>query len=177
MRHKRILIVGSSGAGKSTLGRALHKQLGLPLIHLDQLFWQPGWIPNERAIFREKMLIELEKNEWIIDGNFDSSLELRAQYADLIILLNYPKYISFTRAMKRYLTNIGRTRDDMTPGCTEKMDIEFAKWIWNFNDDALPSILQLISNLSIDTIIFNHPKQLNKWLKSIEGHDDSYNFS
>lgn len=114
------------------------------------------------------MLLELTKPEWIIDGNFDSTLELRAQYADLIILLNYPRHISLTRAFKRYFTNIGRTRKDMTPGCKEKIDIEFVKWIWNFNSNALPPILDLIATLPIDTIIMNHPKQLKQWLKSME---------
>ncbi|MEO4052564.1 adenylate kinase [Solibacillus sp. CAU 1738] len=165
MRHKRILIIGSSGAGKSTLARILHQQLGLPLVHLDQLYWQPGWVATEKPVFREKMLVELEKPEWIMDGNFDSTLGLRAQYADLIILLNYPKYISFTRAMKRYLIHIGHTREDMTPGCQEQMDWEFAKWIWTYNTKALPPILQFLSTVQIDSVIINHPKQLKKWLK------------
>ena len=96
--HKRILIVGSSGAGKSTLARQLGSSSTLPIVHLDSLYWQPGWIGTERVLFKEKLIGELQKFAWIIDGNFDSTLELRAQYADLIIMLDYDKKFIFTQS-------------------------------------------------------------------------------
>ncbi|MFJ7953559.1 topology modulation protein [Lysinibacillus sp. NPDC096418] len=114
------LIVGSSGAGKSTLARQLGAATSLPIIHLDSLYWQPGWIGTEKVLFNEKLIVELQKFAWIIDGNFDSTLELRAQYADLIIMLDYDKKLCLYRAMKRYITHLGKTRADMTPGCPKR---------------------------------------------------------
>ena len=74
---KRILILGCGGAGKSTLARRLGAATGLPVVHLDGLYWQPGWVAMERAAWRRTVENEIAKDAWIIDGNFGSSLELR----------------------------------------------------------------------------------------------------
>lgn len=145
MMRKCTLIVGSSGAGKSTLARQLGAATTIPIIHLDSLYWQPRWIGTDKALFKEKIIVELQKLAWIIDGNFDSTLELRAQYADLIIMLNYDKKLCLYRAMKRYITHLGKTRADMTPGCPEKMDVEFIKWIWAYPKEARQNVIEVLS--------------------------------
>ena len=78
---KRILILGCGGAGKSTLARRLGAATGLPVVHLDGLYWQPGWVAMERAAWRRTVENEIAKDAWIIDGNFGSSLELRLSRA------------------------------------------------------------------------------------------------
>lgn len=88
--YKRILIVGCSGAGKSTLSVKLSDMLDLPVVHLDALFWNEGWMPTPKTEFREKLQQALEEPEWIIDGNFNSTMEMRATYADLVIFLDFP---------------------------------------------------------------------------------------
>ena len=69
---KRILILGCGGAGKSTLARRLGAATGLPVVHLDGLYWQPGWVAMERAAWRRTVENEIAKDAWIIDGNFGS---------------------------------------------------------------------------------------------------------
>lgn len=162
--HKRILIVGSSGAGKSTLARQLGAATSLPIVHLDSLYWQPGWIGTEKVLFKEKLIVELQKFAWIIDGNFDSTLALRAQYADLIIMLDYDKKLCLYRAMKRYITHLGKTRADMTLGCPEKMDVEFIKWIWTYPKEARQNVLDVLSSTPVDSLIIKSPQQLSNWL-------------
>lgn len=82
---ERILIIGCSGSGKSTLSRELHQLLKIPVVHLDALFWLPKWEQKEKKQFVSEMTTELQKSQWIIDGNFDSTIELRMQYSDLVI--------------------------------------------------------------------------------------------
>lgn len=82
---RRVLIVGNSGGGKSTLARSLGAKLGLPVIHLDVLFWKPGWVESDRADFRVRVAEALQAPAWICDGNFTSSYDLRMPYADTII--------------------------------------------------------------------------------------------
>ena len=79
---KRILIIGNAGAGKSTFAKALSQKLGLPLVHLDQLFWYGDWQTVERSEFDRQLQAELEKPQWIIDGNFSRTLPHRLQYCD-----------------------------------------------------------------------------------------------
>ena len=51
---KRIIVVGSQGSGKTRLSLALGKKLGLPVIHLDVLYWRPGWKPSDKEDFRAR---------------------------------------------------------------------------------------------------------------------------
>lgn len=77
LNMKRIMIIGSGGAGKSTLARQLGERLQLDVYHLDALMWRPGWeiAPREERIDIQKQLVK--KDEWIIDGNFGNTLDLR----------------------------------------------------------------------------------------------------
>lgn len=165
LKHKRILIIGSSGAGKSTLSKELSKKWDLPLIHLDTLFWNTGWVPTPKPEFRKKIQVELEKDKWIIDGNFDSTLELRASYADLIIFLDFSRLLCTYRVLKRAWIHRGNTRPDMAPGCKEKIDVEFAKWVWRFPKDVRPHTLNVIRNVKdIDICVLRKPKEVEGFL-------------
>ena len=90
---KRILILGCGGAGKSTLARRLGAATGLPVVHLDGLYWQPGWVAMERAAWRRTVENEIAKDAWIIDGNFGSSLELRLSRAQAAVYLDYSRHL------------------------------------------------------------------------------------
>lgn len=103
----------------------------MPVLHLDSVHWLPGWV--ERAREEEKALVRafLDRNEsWVIDGNYSALYyEERLEKADRIIFLNFNRFVCLHRAAKRARQYRGRTRPDMGAGCTEKMDLEFAKWI------------------------------------------------
>lgn len=177
LKHKRILIIGSSGAGKSTLSKTLSEKWDLPLIHLDALYWNEGWIPTPKAEFREKIQAELENDKWIIDGNFGSTLELRALHADLIVFLDFSRVLCTYRVFKRAWIHRGKTRPDMAPGCKEKIDLEFAKWVWRFPKDVRPHTLDILRNVqNTDICILRNPKEVEGFLmtapatKSIEYH-------
>jgi adenylate kinase family enzyme len=121
--------------------------------------------PSPRPEFMEKVKSELTKPQWIIDGNFDSSIELRAKYADLIIFLDFSNVLCLYRACKRAWTYRGTTRPDMGQDCKEKMD--WVRWIWRYPKDARPKMLDLLSNVQTDVITFNSPKEVEQWLLNI----------
>ncbi|PTI61893.1 AAA family ATPase, partial [Staphylococcus shinii] len=109
----KIIVIGSSGSGKSTLSRELSNILEIPVYHLDKLFWKPNWVMTTKD---EQFKIQnslLDKNEWIIDGNYTGILEERLLSADTIIFLNLPRRICYYRVFKRLLKNFGKTRIDM----------------------------------------------------------------
>lgn len=168
LKHKRILIIGSSGAGKSTLSKHLSEKWNLPLVHLDALFWNEGWVPTPKPEFKEKIQAVLEQDAWIVDGNFDSTLELRASYADLIIFLDFSKLLCTFRVFKRAWMYRGKTRADMAPGCNEKIDVEFAKWVWRFPKDVRPHTLQVLRNVKdTDICILRNPKEVEGFLMTV----------
>ena len=128
----KILVMGYSGAGKSTLARALGRKYNCPALYLDTLQFEAGW--REREPGEAEALAEafLDANQaWVIDGNYVGrfAYERRCREADWIIQLLLPRHVCLYRAVKRYLQNRGRSRESMAPGCEEKIDWEFIRWI------------------------------------------------
>ncbi|WDH77331.1 DNA topology modulation protein [Exiguobacterium marinum] len=149
---KRIMIIGSGGAGKSTLARQLGERLQLDVYHLDALMWKPGWVmaTREERISIQQQLVK--KDEWIIDGNFGNTLDLRLHAADTVILIDLPRIVCIYRVLKRVARYRGTTRPDMGASCEEKLDFSFLKWVWNFPNIQRLQLLQQIEQ---------HPTKLN----------------
>lgn len=137
---KKVVIIGSGGAGKSTFARRLHEMTGLNLIHLDKLYWKPNWVEPMKEDWENFLETELKKDEWIMDGHFGGTLELRLKYCDTAIFLDLPRTVCIYRAVKRWIKYYGTNRPDMTEGCNEKIDLEFLGWIWNFPTIKKPKI-------------------------------------
>lgn len=127
---KRILVIGvSAGVGKSTFAKRLGQVLGLKVHHLDTLYWKPGWVETPLEEFRAAQEEIVKNKEWIIEGNYSSTFDLRMSTADTIIYLELPLRICLYRVVKRRIQNHGKTRSDMTKGCPEKLDWPFIKFI------------------------------------------------
>lgn len=165
---KRIMIVGSSGSGKTTFSRNLHKKLNLPVIHLDKLFWKENWVQTPREEWIEIQNKAMQANEWIIDGNYSGTMEVRAEKADTIIFLDISRTICLYSVIKRWLTNIGKVRPDMGSGCKEKIDFEFLKWTYDFPKRSRPNILKLLeSKKDKNIIILKSRRAIRRFLEEL----------
>ena len=166
---KRILIMGCAGCGKSTLAKELGTILNLPVYHLDVYYWQPGWVETEKEEFIAKQEEILKTDEWIIDGNYRSTLDLRLAKADYIIFLDYRRSVALKGVIKRYFKYRNKTRDSITIGCEEKIDREFLKWVWNFKKDAKPILMQKINeHPDIPMLTFKNRRSLKKYLTNLK---------
>ena len=126
----KIAVLGYSGSGKSTLADILAKRYALPCLHLDSVFWSAGWTEREHAEALRMVSDFLQKDHWVIDGNYRSLFQKeRLADADQILLLQFPRFLCLYRAFKRFFQNRGTTRPDMAEGCSEKIDAEFVWWI------------------------------------------------
>ncbi|MGL4441550.1 MAG: topology modulation protein [Bosea sp. (in: a-proteobacteria)] len=147
MNPQRILVIGCSGAGKSTLGRKLAEKLALPLIHLDAEYWLPGWQQPSRADWREKVTVLAALDQWVMDGNYGGTFDLRMPRADVIVLLDLPRLVCLRGILWRPLRYWGKQRPDMGPGCVERYDWPFVKYVWSFRDTERPKIMKAIATL------------------------------
>jgi adenylate kinase family enzyme len=129
---QRVLVLGSSGSGKSTFARKLGAITGLPVIHIDQLYWGAGWVPVPRDVYLERMRAAVAPDQWIMDGNSPSTLDVRMPRADRIILFNRSRLSCIARIGRRIAGTYGTVRPDMAPGCPERFDWEFLKFVWNY---------------------------------------------
>lgn len=135
---QRILIIGCPGSGKSTLSRRLSEETGLPVVHLDALYWLPGWVERSKEDFDARLQCELEKPRWIIDGNYTRTLPMRLERCDAVIWLDYGRLTCLRGVIARIVRNRGNVRPDMGAGCPERFDAEFLRYVWSFkkNNDA-----------------------------------------
>lgn len=167
---KKIVIIGSGGSGKSTLARQLGKKLKRKVYHLDALFWKPNWVgvPKEEQKKVQNDLVKEE--EWIIDGNYGGTMEIRLNAADTIIFLDIPRTICVFRAFKRMLQYRNTTRPDMGEGCEERLSFKFIKWIWEYPNTKRPKILEILEQLSKDkeVIILKSPKDVQHFLEKVQ---------
>jgi adenylate kinase family enzyme len=167
---KRILILGPSGAGKLTLARRIGNRLGLPVVHLDALYWNPGWSPSKTGLFRERMAEVAARDAWVIDGNYSSHLDLRLPRAEAVIWLRLPRYVYFPRAVWRSIRNYGRERGDTGAGNPEQFDWSFFKdWVWTYPTRSRARHAELLANLPGGTrgIILKSPAEVRKFTSDL----------
>ena len=165
---KRIVIIGCGGAGKSTLARQLGEKLNLPVVHLDKLFWRPGWVQVSQEEFDELHRQALAEEKWIIDGNFNRTMEERVARCDAIIYLDFSRFACLFGVLKRVLTTYGTVRPDMGEGCPERIDWEFLQWVWNYNKNKRERNYRLLNETEgVETIVLKNRKAVKKFLNSL----------
>ncbi len=145
---KKVLVIGCPGAGKSTFARRLREETGLPLYHLDMIWHKPDRTNISREEFDKKLSEILCRDEWIIDGNYDRTLEVRFKHCDTVFVLDLPTEICLQGVRNR----IGKKREDM-PWIEEELDEEFRQWILDFPKRALPHIYELTEKYKDKNII------------------------
>lgn len=165
---KRILVIGSPGSGKSTFSRKLAAITGIPLVHLDKEFWNYGWVETPSSEWVKKQENLISGSEWIVDGNYGSTLEMRIEKADTIICFQLNRIVCILSYFKRVISNINKIRPDMPDGCPEYFDFEFMKYIWNFPKTSGKRNLERLERSKDKHIIgFKKRTEANKYLKRL----------
>ena len=145
---KKVIVIGCPGSGKSTVSRALHNKTGIPLYHLDMMYWNADKTTVEKSVFLERLSTVLEKDEWIIDGNYGSTMELRMTACDTVIFLDYPLDVCLDGIKERR----GKSRSDM-PWIETEEDAEFIEFIKSYNEQQKPKVLELLEKYSDKNIV------------------------
>lgn len=161
---KKIIVIGCPGSGKSTFSKALHNKTSIPLYHLDMMYWNADKTTVEKSMFLERLSTVLEKDEWIIDGNYGSTIELRIKKCDTVIFLDYPLDICLNGILERR----GKTRSDMPWVEPDQYDEEFVQFIKKYNVQSRPEVMRLLDKYSYKKIIiFSNRNEANNFLRLI----------
>ena len=157
---KKVIVIGCPGSGKSTVSRTLYNKTGIPLYHLDMMYWNADKTTVEKSVFLERLSDVLEKDEWIIDGNYSSTMELRMEACDTVIFLDYPLDVCLDGIKARR----GKPRSDM-PWIETEEDAEFIEFIKSYNEQQKPKVLELLQKYSDKNIvIFKSREQADAFL-------------
>ena len=145
---KKVIVIGCPGSGKSTFARTLHDKTGLPLYYLDQMYWRADRTTVDKSLFRERWQTVIEKEEWIIDGNYASTMEMRLAACDTVFFLDYPPEVCLSGVEERR----GKSRPDM-PWVETEGDEEFIAFIKNYSTDSRPKVMELLGRYSDKNIV------------------------
>ena len=129
---KRLMIIGGSGSGKSTTARMLGAITGLPVVHIDPMYYTAGWVSREAEETRQMIFDAIAEERWVFEGNQTSTFPERLARVDVLIFLDLPAYLRLWRAVTRMIKYQGKSRPDMAEGCPERFDWWFLKWVVSY---------------------------------------------
>lgn len=130
---KRIAVTGPSGGGKSQLAEQLGDALGIRVLHLDALFWKPGWVPSRRSDFEAMQRREVAGDSWIVDAQFDDMLPDWIHNADAVVFVDTPLLQSLWRVGKRRLNRHGSVGTPVgKPGPLHRSLLKVARNQWRY---------------------------------------------
>ena len=159
----RILILGCPGSGKSTFARALGERTGLPVVHLDNIWWRADGTHIPREEFDRALDEILQGEKWIMDGDYSRTYEVRLRAADTVIFLDYPEAV----CMAGITARVGQPRPDM-PWAEQSLDPELVTLVQNYRRDNRPQILSLIQKYPEKrALIFTSRDQAARWLSDL----------
>ena len=139
---KRILVLGPCGSGKTVLSRELSQILDLPTIHLDAMFWKPGWISTPQPEWRRLVSSLVKQDRWIMDGTYESSLDLRIPAAQAIIMVDRPRWSCLWGVVKRSISYRNKPRPDAPP--EQPIDRAYLRYIWKYPKHTDTLVRELI---------------------------------
>lgn len=172
---RKILVIGSGGAGKSTLATQLGRVLGLPVIDLDDLYWQPGRKAPSQEAWKQRIAELAQQECWIMDGDYSSTLEERVQACDTVIVLAVPRLLCLYRVLKRAIHKRvrrfrGQARPDLRPEEPKQgPDWPFLFGIWKYPKTRLPRLLELLRAYQSQkhVVILRSPSEVRRFLATM----------
>ena len=164
-------MIGPGGTGKSTLAARMGAITGLPVIHLDSIFWRPGWEPTPKDEWARTVRALLAREAWVMDGNYSGTLDARLAACDAVVFLDLPRRTYLRRAVLRRLRHLGgRTRSDMAPGCPEQLSWEFVRWLWGYRNRQRPAVLKKLEAAAargLRVLILRSPAEVERFVAEL----------
>lgn len=161
---ERIVVIGCPGGGKSTFARALHERCGIPLYHLDLMYWNADKTTVPKSVFIDRLSDVLRHDRWIVDGNYSSTMEMRLAACDTVFFLDYPEEVCLDGVRARR----GKPRPDM-PWVEMGEDDEFILFIKSYNSKEQPRVLELLKRCKDKEVnVFRNRTEADEYLQNFE---------
>ena len=164
LRGHRILVLGCPGSGKSTFAQTLHALTALPLYHLDSIWWRQDRTHISREEFDLALMEILSTEQWILDGNYARTYEMRLKACDTAVFLDYDTEV----CMEGILQRIGKPRSDL-PWTETAPDPELCELVTRYRETDRPALLTLMNQFpEIEKIVFTSRSEADQWLENLK---------
>ncbi|MCK1337386.1 AAA family ATPase [Bradyrhizobium sp. 38] len=169
---RRIIVVGSQGSGKTSLSRNLGQRLGLSVIHLDVLYWRPGWKPSDKTSFRTRVTDAIAGDAWVVDGSFSGlAFDLTLARADTLVVIDRPRWLCQWRILLRSAFDRDTTRPDLPEECPEQFDWKLMRETWRYDTERAPVIEAERAQYGADVPVvrLRRDRDIQDFLDSVHG--------
>ena len=161
---KKVIVIGCPGSGKSVFSRTLHDITGLPLYHLDMI----NWHEDKTTLSREELIEKINEigatDEWIMDGNYGGTMELRMSLCVTIVFLDFPTDVCLEGIMARR----GTQRPDMPWQDSDNLEPEFIDSVKNYYSQNRPAVLERIKKFpGKKSLVFKSRQEADDFLKTL----------
>jgi adenylate kinase family enzyme len=152
---RRVVIPGRGGAGKSALSRQLSDVLGVPVVELDALFWQPGPTPVDLSRWAACQHELVQRDSWILDGDlgpYDEALDVRLRAAGTVVILDFTFLRCAWRTLRRGREQAG-----------------YWHWVWAYRRRGLPDVMRAISTdaLHAKLYVLRDPAMVRRFAEDV----------
>ena len=168
---RRIIVVGCQGSGKTSLALKLGRKLGLPVVHLDVLYWRSGWKASDKASFRARVADAIADEGWVVDGSFSGlAFDLTLARADTLVVIDRPRWLCQWRILWRSIFDRAGTRLDLPEGCPEQFDWNLMREAWRYNADRRPVIEaeRLKYGAEVSVVRLSSDRKIDDFLAGVE---------
>lgn len=168
LNMKRILVIGCPGAGKTYFAKKLKEITGLPVIHMDNLYWNKDKTSISTEELENKLLPYLKEESWIIDGNYHNTLKLRLEYATDVFFMK----MSREECIEGILERIDQVRDDIPWVETKKDAVELINWTIDYEERTKAQEEDLLKEFpNVKVHILNSREEANQYLEELKKRD------
>ncbi|MGH3361966.1 MAG: adenylate kinase [Nocardioides sp.] len=170
--HRRILVYGVTGSGKSVAAAAIAERTGLPLTLVDELTWLPGWVPVDEGVQRARFAEIAAGDAWVLDTAYGAWLDVALRRAELVVGLDYPRWLSLQRLVRRTALRM-IDRRPICNGNTESLRSTLSRdsiIAWHFRSFTRKRARMrawAASSPGPDVLLFSRPRDLDAWLDGL----------
>ncbi|MCX4785421.1 topology modulation protein [Streptomyces sp. NBC_01221] len=162
---KKVAIVGCGGSGKSHVARELGRILDAPVTHLDAAFYDDEWNALLMEKFADLQGEVVSQPRWVIDGNYNSTLQIRLEACDTVVLMDVSTVAALYGILSRQIRHGAGHKGK---GVHNRIHWGVIKYVATYRRKMRPRVMAKIEEFAAgraDVVLLANRRQTRRWLR------------